>query len=209
MSPAVWTNNPFPAGCVPGGNVSDDLRCWLRMENAMHNKYWSSRRVINKLWLEEEKGRWSTWKLVHSLMWQRSAAYFYLGTQITLRHLNTHTGDPARWHYSDTHTDAAHAQVQTKAIKDTHNSTHKHTLAQDKDWCTNTRAGCAALLHPSRRHGDLWRRIPHRQKQKWMISRRTGWRGITRSVPLIKWKSRKIVLGGTNNWVRAIEGHIC
>lgn len=117
MSPAVWTNNPFPGGCVPGGIISDGLRCWRRMENAMHNKYWSSRRVINKPWLGEEKGRWSTWRLVQGM-----SGYFYLRTHNTLRHTNN--GDPGRWDYSSTNTDAAHAQVQTKAIKHTPHFTH-------------------------------------------------------------------------------------
>lgn len=48
-----------------------------------------------------------------------------------------------------------------------------------------------------------FRNIPHTQKQKGMISRCMGWREITRSVLLIKWKSRKIVLG-----VQIIELHL-
>lgn len=48
-----------------------------------------------------------------------------------------------------------------------------------------------------------FRNIPHTQQQKGMISRCMGWREITRSVLLIKWKSRKIVLG-----VQIIELHL-
>lgn len=48
-----------------------------------------------------------------------------------------------------------------------------------------------------------FRNIPHTQKQKGMISRCMGWREITRSALLIKWKSRKIVLG-----VQIIELHL-
>lgn len=47
--------------------------------------------------------------------------YFY--------HRDTHThtgGDPGRWDYSRANTDAAHAQVQTKAIKRTHHLTRTH-----------------------------------------------------------------------------------
>ena len=160
MSPAVWTNTPFPGGCVPGGIICDGLRCWQRMENAMHNKYWSSGRMINTPWLGEEKGRWSTRRLVHFLMWPRSwAGYFYLRTH-------------RRWPWKmrlqpGTNTDAAHAQVQTKAIKHTHSVTNTHTPQSDtcgiKNQNTNTRRR-RSILHTMARWP--FGNIPHRQKQK-------------------------------------------
>lgn len=173
MSPAVWTNNPFPGGCVPGGIISDGLRCWRRTENAMHNKYWSGRRVIDTLWLGGEKGRWSTWRLVHALMWLQSRASRPIFTS-SHTHTHTNTGDdPRKWDYSSTNTDAALAQVQTKAIKRahiiSHARTHTHTsIRYMHEIKISVQTGeqppqLSSILH----NGTVtFQSIPHRQKQK-------------------------------------------
>lgn len=210
MSPAVWTNNPPPGGWVPGGITADGSRCWRRMENAMHNKYWSSRRVINEPWLGgREKGRW---RLVRSGFNPEHVELF--SPSPTLGHAQTTRSDPGRWDYRSTNTDAAHTQVQTKAIKHTLTRTHTYTRhnqlhAGDKNQCTNTEEPppLASILHNDTLTFQTHSTHSREKKKRKMTSGFTGWRRITRWLLLIKWKSRKIVLGGTNNWVRAIEGH--
>lgn len=145
MSPAVWTNNPFPGECVLGGTISSGLRCWQRMENAMHDKYWSTKCGINKPWLGEEKGRWCMWRFVHPLMGSDPTHIeLFLSTRTEKIKYNCHACsgcDPGRWDYwtpmQHIHR-CKHYQLNTLSLSLTHTHTHTHCNqihAWDKNLC--------------------------------------------------------------------------
>lgn len=125
--------------------------------------------------------------------------YFYLRTQTTVLTLEDEITT------AQTLTQHMHRCKQRQL--NTHIMSHTHTTIRymwDKNQSTNTGGPSAAPSFTMAR----WPFKPSTQTEtEEMISGCSGWRGITRSALLIKWKSRKIVLGGTNNWVRAIEGH--
>lgn len=151
MSPAVWTNNPSPGGCVPGGIISDGSRCWQRTENAMHNKYWSSGRVINELWLGAKKKKAGEAHEGWSARWCDGNPARRRWLFLPPRHTHTHT--PAvtledEITAAPTLTQHTHRckqrQLNAHIISRAH-TRHNPMHAWDKDRCTNRRAASAAL----------------------------------------------------------------
>lgn len=180
MSPAVPTNNTFPAGCVPGGIMAGDVDGGWKMPRITNIDCADAE--IDKPWLEEEKVRWSTWCFVHSLIWLSA-------THVRLFLSNIHTG---------LHDEITELQTLTQHIhrcKQSQLNTHSHMqwfvdVQQMRIMFKHTRSFCNAALSFTMTRWPF-EHILHGREHKEVKSGGGGMKKDYRAAPLIKWKKGK------------------